>query len=613
MKTMNSTGAKREFLATTALETFWDETAPILFLGDWCTSYKNRKLWERLDAETLDPPQQDMSITLREVDKIYSDLLPKIAKWLNSVHSVDYSIKYWEIVLGSFLLMHILIIYDRFYHLKRAYTLNPEFNTIGLHTNSFVTPIDSHEYHGLIHQDHWNLQVFTQLISLNFKKPISFFSYDSDIKKNRIEKLKNRNSYRFFTRIRINFAWMIAKLRGHKTVSLMSAFIQKKHLFFFMLSSRFKILLLEPRKVATDDYFKLLDVSPDHSLRSQLTKISVADELSKSILALLAVNMPMSFIENYNAMCVISQKHYPYFVKAVYGAGGFTPDSVKLWTAKNQEKGLLRIGSQHGRCYDLLKSSPNQFLEHKTSDFYVEFGSQSNGKVIAAPVPFLCEIKDKKIKNCSYSVSKERIIWVTTEFGRYPTLGTPINYNYYRKLYCDWQVNVLSSLSKEIFSSLTMRFRHSDFSDDWRMISDQFPALDFHKPNSKDSFLDHIYTARLLLFDNLNTTYLYGLGLNVPSILFWDERIYELSDQARPYFNVLSEAGIYHNNWKSAVDFINTVGKDPLSWWYSATVQNARKHYCDRYLQYSKSWKKEWKRILVGFVQKKENENSGVL
>ena len=50
---MNQADKERVFLATTALEEFWDTTKPIVFLGDWCLQYSRRNVWEPLNGEIL--------------------------------------------------------------------------------------------------------------------------------------------------------------------------------------------------------------------------------------------------------------------------------------------------------------------------------------------------------------------------------------------------------------------------------------------------------------------------------------------------------------------------------------------------------------------------------
>jgi hypothetical protein len=46
-------GSDGVFLATTALEEFWDTSGPILFAGEWCRLPERAAVWRALDAEVL--------------------------------------------------------------------------------------------------------------------------------------------------------------------------------------------------------------------------------------------------------------------------------------------------------------------------------------------------------------------------------------------------------------------------------------------------------------------------------------------------------------------------------------------------------------------------------
>src|SRR3990167_8199691 len=164
---MNTTNKPRTFLGTTALVEFWDKAQPILFLGEWCNLYKyNNK-------------------------EVYTNLLPEIAKWLNNVHDTQHSLRYWEIIIGPFLFMHIQTIYHRYSKLKKVYLHYPGLKTIGLSNTSFLTPINFNEYYELSQTDDlWNLQVFTQLISSNFN--FSIVEY-----KNSPSRAKDNKTFKF--------------------------------------------------------------------------------------------------------------------------------------------------------------------------------------------------------------------------------------------------------------------------------------------------------------------------------------------------------------------------------------------------------------------------------
>lgn len=48
------------FLATTALEEFWDTTKPIIFRGECCLLY--RSFWEQIEGKLLESPFENPEV-----------------------------------------------------------------------------------------------------------------------------------------------------------------------------------------------------------------------------------------------------------------------------------------------------------------------------------------------------------------------------------------------------------------------------------------------------------------------------------------------------------------------------------------------------------------------
>lgn len=601
---MTTSNKPRTFLATTALDEFWDKSQPILFLGEWCKSYDTQSVWENCDSETLQNPliDQDPDEVCQYIYKIYKGLLPTIAKWLNGIHRTTHSLKYWEIVVGSFLFTHVQTVYDRYSRLKKAYALYPELTTIGLDDASFFVPLNTIEYYQLTtHDDAINLQIITQIIDFEFNHHISKKKYSWDAQKKQREESVKKAPYRFITHLKLYLLWFFVKLRGSKTVALMEGNFTKKDLHHLIFSSRLKILPLGPRNFASRKSNKMLQTCPDFSLRSNIAFLSASDPFSKLVLKLLVAHMPMSFIENHQKECMISKKRYPYFVKVVLGIPVTSSDEyLSLWMAKNHRRGARRGEIQHGGGNGALKSLSNEFWEHAHSDFYISWGMKNKNNVIAAPVVPICHSMELKKLHKKSSDKNGVILWVATEFTKYPCeVQHSVGQSGYEARYFNTQSKILSLLDQDIFSKITMRLRHTDWSDHWKYIRDAFPNLTLHKPTKKMTFHDHIWTARLLIFDNLNTTFLYGLSMNIPSILCWDEKIWPIQDEVKFYFDALRDAGIYHTTPESAANMINTVGDDPLVWWNTDKVQSALHYFCEYFAYAPENWLMKWKNILL--------------
>ena len=103
-------------LITTAETKTWPakKDEPVLFLGEWCKRFSKRELWENLDSEVLEYHWNDrkkLASDYKYLQQLYEILLISLSKKLNEVHSCNYSIRYWRILVGPWLGMfvHILL------------------------------------------------------------------------------------------------------------------------------------------------------------------------------------------------------------------------------------------------------------------------------------------------------------------------------------------------------------------------------------------------------------------------------------------------------------------------------------------------------------------------
>ena len=71
--------------------------------------------------------------------------------------------------------------------------------------------------------------------------------------------------------------------------------------------------------------------------------------------------------------------------------------------------------------------------------------------------------------------------------------------------------------------------------------------------------------------------------MNVPTIMFWNPRHWELRASAVPLFESLKTVGIFHETPESAVQQMTQVWDDVAGWWESEIVQVARQQFCHCY------------------------------
>jgi putative transferase (TIGR04331 family) len=150
------------FLATIALEDFWDTSKPIVFLTDACMRYSRKNFWEKLKYTVLHSPLENKDSYEQfcdELKSIYEKFLPEIGRVLNVMHGVSHDERYWRVTVGPWLFHIVHVLYERYSSIKNALKKYPGFLTYGLSEENFEVPQDTAMYFDFIASDEYNLQL----------------------------------------------------------------------------------------------------------------------------------------------------------------------------------------------------------------------------------------------------------------------------------------------------------------------------------------------------------------------------------------------------------------------------------------------------------------------
>ncbi len=98
---------------------------------------------------------------------------------------------------------------------------------------------------------------------------------------------------------------------------------------------------------------------------------------------------------------------------------------------------------------------------------------------------------------------------------------------------------------------------------------------------------DLIAKSRLVVHSYDSTAILETFSQNIPTLAFWQNEFDHLRDSAKPYYQLLLDAGIVYLTPEAAAKKVNEIWADVDGWWASASVQDARKRFCDRYARVS--------------------------
>ena len=150
-------------LATTALDSFWEEDKNLVALGEWCKINTSHKF--------IDTVPYIWNNSSKKVDAInytlnvYDILIEELTVLLNLFHGISQSRIYWELIIGNWLMTFIQAVYNRYLTIRDFISLYPDFSTVLLDKSSYITPLEYNDFTNRVTQsDVYNLQLYSQIL-----------------------------------------------------------------------------------------------------------------------------------------------------------------------------------------------------------------------------------------------------------------------------------------------------------------------------------------------------------------------------------------------------------------------------------------------------------------
>jgi putative transferase (TIGR04331 family) len=574
------------FLATTALENFWDASQPMLFLSDGCCRFSRRSFWEPLNCETL-PCLWKNRKTFDEAylytNNVYETLLPVLSEALNAVHDKKYSMRYWRIFLGPWLDHYISVVYDRYVHLMEALKLYPNLTTIVMSNKCYVTPKDSSHFYNLIQDDPYNLQIYSRIFSFLGKQyPTSEYNF-SKTELRLGETISFRGNVK---RVASGFLNCLGELKKDPSVILMDP--------YFSFREQFNLFLKSGGSVRTHHAESLIfPQQPNNTeFRSRVSEIiEPRDEFELLLKRNIPLDLPQNVVETYESLDNETGVTYPIPAKIIGSAVlWYFQDDFKHWAAKAAESGTKLMGIQHGGNYGSASYMHVEEHELAITDYYCSWGwssSAEGAKIITLPASKLVGRKRLGANN-----KKTGILLAVTSIPRYLLRLQNLNSGEFSD-YLRWQFQFVASLSPEVKRDLKIRFR-SDYGQD---LSERWTNAGCSEDYIQDwrvNFNDSLKKSRLFVCGDLATVFAESLSADTPTILFCDPRVFTIRPEAESFYKELSNAGILYDNPYAAARVANVVYDDVETWWNKPERQRARQNFCYHFARTSPTALSEW-------------------
>lgn len=575
----------KRYLATTGISDIWDIHRDMLFLGPWCIAEKrNRQLIDGKSYSMVDSPwkpAERIKDAAEYTQHIYNETLPVLSERLNQLHGVSHPNKYWQILVGPWLLHFIEVLYERYTRIKNALELFPDFYTHVLPEEMCsLASRDTYDFlsiNGKVSEDWYNLKLFSLVIrNLCPEKGVI------------VELgLIPQESYH---QTPVSYRRKILRNLKKISDSLSTSRIILSDMYRLSYAQMLRLELKLNIRIQDLPLVKKLDCKGSDivDFRQRLTFDTIAtDNFFGFLYKTLYRAIPMVFLEHYKAHKKTAKVKLP--VKIVGSAvGWFFNEEFKFFAAEAALQGAKVVEFQHGGGYGMLLSVPSEFMALEKDIFYT-WGWGADRRAKPLPSPYLSRLKN------SAQPKIDEFLFIGTSTHRYISMFC--NYLFpddIPKYFSDKKV-FFDSLSKDAQAKIVYR---PYFEVGWKEIDTvkQFiPDVRFFRDGV---LVDKMRNVKLVIIDHLSTTFLEALTINVPCVLFWDHTVNLLRPEAEQFFDFLREGGILYKTPQEAARKVDEICENPLAWWIKKETQKLKDRFCQHFALTSKDWVSAWKEEL---------------
>ena len=583
-------------LILTANEYAWPKhnKEPVLFLGEWCRRYSRKAVWQQLDAEVAPyhwDDRQKLFNDYQYLQDLYEKLLFDLSNKLNHIHSVNYSLRYWRILIGPWLGFFIQILFDRWFMLKQTIEKEKITKCVILDREPLsVVPNDMKHFSNLNIDDDWNEAIYAELLSLCWSDRINI----QKIKKTSANKIYVNNKDQ---KPKSTFTGHIKKL----SLILLNKLFLKNDGYFF-ISSYFSLKTEFILQINIRQFPKIWHrpstpiIKPNIKKRQWRLDCKFENTSFENVVRqFIPLHIPTAYLEGFNELeKVPNQCGWPNKPKVIFTSNDYNScDVFKKWAAEKTESGSSLVIGQHGGHFGM---TPFAFMEKHQIDIadkWLSWGWSDKHRPKIIPIGNF-KNQGRKVKYDPNGIG----LMVENCSPRYTdnVITIPLSSQWLE--YLDDQKKFLRFLPEQIRKQVLVRlFSHDygwDQKDRWK---NEMPEQQIDSGNQDIKKL--IKKCRFYISTYNATTYLESLYWNVPTIIFWNQKHWEINEDVKPYFELLKSVGIFHNTPESAAKKLIDVWGNVDLWWKTKEVQNVRQKFCNQFSMNNQNLIANLKKILV--------------
>ena len=587
------------YLVTTADERTWPDEEFIIFLGGWCQSWKLRHKWSQINAVVAAPygiGEQTREEDYARARILEASLFPDLCNTLGRLHGVTCDQRYWRIILGHWFRRYVDLIFNRTRTLEVFSNSYKFAHTIILSNSSYRLAVqDSYSAIWACNDDRWNHSLYARIMELMPSLGIRFETVIDDSGDLGFS-YKYKNYINFRTLLLFGLRGMVDRvfslLHKHDDLLIFNSYLPRWE------ELKLQLMLGQYPRLPSSN-IPHLQMESDANLRGELSQQSIdlgsnsgsVEHIARSLLFEL---LPVCYLEAFASI----KEHcenlpWPDRPRAVFNSNNFDTDEIfKSWTADKVMQGTKYVIGQHGNNYGTHRYFVNPSIEEMNADRFVTWGWQDELPQ-HLPVCMLKNLGKKTLKN--------------DPEGDLLLIELPLPYRF--SVWDEWadfddyfedQKRFVSELRSAPRKKLLIRLHQMHEQMGWGECERWAEFDSTMRVDLGDQNINKLIAAsRLVVHSYDSTGILETLSQDIPTVAFWQRGLEHVRDSARPWYQLLVDAGIVHLSARSAAVHVSEVWDDIGGWWSQDAVRNARMAFCQEYACSSKHPLRKLKDILI--------------
>jgi len=587
----------KSLVTTSYIKTSGEE---IVFLGEWCKKYNQKNSWVDKKHTTISYHWEDRQKFKLDHDylcEFYEELLSKLCVKLNKIHDVEYTKRYWRIIIGPWLLIYVPVLFDRWENIRKAYASKEHYMTAipDKKVDKAVANDYQHSLKLMGYSDDWNFLLYCEILLFMQNQNITFFEEQfipSPHTNLKTSSVSIRNLFFLFAckiDTFINKMWF---KRNYK-------FVLFKCGIPLSVMVQIALRLFQPPRMFSQFEVSVnysTEVSP--SLRQK--EWSDSDNDFESFVYQQVLNdIPKAYVENYLTIKkILKRGNFPLNPEIIMTASAhYNNELFKIWAAEMVKKGSKLVVSSHGGS---MRAKFEVFRhEEKISDHKATWCMPFHDKHVQLS-------PNKVTRKNNFSGKGNNITLIGCEFSRYV----------YRVQSAPMSSLILEDFDQKVeFIKLLNSFKLPKFNlkirpypdRGWSLKDRYIDLFGAHIISMNKTLLEDFLSSNVIICTYPETTFFQSMHSGIPTVLLYVDKYWELEECFTPLARRLVKAKIAHTSFKSAAMHIKNIYADPQKWWNNDETKEARLMFdqvCGAPSE-DVSIDKNWHRFLMDISSKK--------